>query len=239
MNQRIYQHLLSNLSMFDDVSKDTVLSDLPWDDKQQARFRNVFADDFKITDPKLDGTLEEAVNDCEEKWIKIWFSGGWTPRTDIYEYTGWKIVDVINAMDPRKVLDVGCGFHPFKDKIKNIIGIDKYNSAADVVVDILDYEGEPESYDAIIAFGSINFGTYDDIERAMKKVFGLLAPGGRLFMRVNYGFRDRVSENKGYNWIDLYPWDIETATKLANDHNVKLIAYKRDNGHRDYIEYAK
>ena len=42
-------------------------------------------------------------------------------------------------LKPRKVLTLGCGYHEFKGKIDNLIGIDPYNSNADIEVKLLDY----------------------------------------------------------------------------------------------------
>jgi carboxypeptidase Taq len=89
------------------------------------------------------------------------FSEIWKPRTGDYDYTGWQLADEINALNPESVLDVGCGYHPFKGRIPNLIGIDPYNNCADFMVDILDYKVKPASHDHIIALGSINFNSQD------------------------------------------------------------------------------
>ena len=56
-----------------------------------------------------------------------------------YKYSGLKLIDEVNSLNPRRVLDIGCGYHEFKDKIHNLVGIDPYNDAADIHVKLLDH----------------------------------------------------------------------------------------------------
>ena len=212
---------------------------MPWTPKRLEKFINFIKQDFNVDSVDLSGDFSTVINKLEADWSKRFWNGIWQHRTEVYQYTGWGIVDVINKTNPRKVLDVGCGFNQFKNRIQNLVGIDPYNNCADYMVDIIDFIDTPESYDAIIVFGSINFGEYNDVEIRMKRVFELLAPGGKIYMRVNPGIRDRTYENIMFNWVNLYPWDFATANKLAKDYNIKLNAYKQDNGNRVYIEYEK
>jgi SAM-dependent methyltransferase len=165
---------------------------------------------------------------------RFWGQGVWQPRTDVYQYTGWNIVDEINKREPRKVLDVGCGYNQFKPRIPNLIGIDKFNNSADYMVDILDFNVEPESFDAVIVFGSINFGDWDDMSIRYKKVFELLAPGGRVYVRANPGH-----SHKNGPWIDIFPWSFEHAHNIAKENNVELVQFKQDNGERLFFMFEK
>ena len=107
------------------------------------------------------GTLRSIVDDLSERYILRFFGEIWKPRTGDYEHTGWDLADEINGLNPERVLDVGCGYHPFKGRIPNIVGIDPYNDQADYMVDILDFHMHRGQWDAIIALGSINFNTAD------------------------------------------------------------------------------
>jgi cyclopropane fatty-acyl-phospholipid synthase-like methyltransferase len=127
------------------------------------------------------------------------------------------------------VLDVGCGYNPFKERIPNLIGIDPYNNCADFMIDILDYNVEPESFDHVIALGSINFNSRNDFEIRFKKTVELLKPGGKLWMRANPGLEhDGVkTPNKG-PWVEIFPWSFEIAHELANTHGLTLELMKKD-----------
>lgn len=83
-------------------------------------------------------------------------------------------------------LDVGCGDNLFKKYSSNgcFIGLDPYNKNADWMVDILDYK-TPIKYKLIICFGSINFYDMKWVDDRMRKVFSILAPKGRICMKVN------------------------------------------------------
>jgi SAM-dependent methyltransferase len=249
VNKKIFNHLvkkineLLNLPKHEEIKKQinekTIVLDLPWTPKRVENFIKTIQKDFNVDTVDLSGSLETVTNKLDSEWSKRFWNGLWQPRTEVYQYTGWGIVDVVNKMNPKKVLDIGCGFNQFKNRIQNLVGIDPFNNSADYMVDILDFVDTPESYDVIIIFGSINFGDYEDVEIRMKRAFSLLAPGGKIFMRVNPGIVDRAFENHGYNWVNHYPWDFATAKKLATENNIKLIAYKQDNGNRNYIEYEK
>jgi len=104
-----------------------------------------------------------------------------------------------------------------------LVGIDPYNNCADFQVDILDYRVEPESYDHIIALGSINFNSRADIELRFGATVNLLAPGGRLWMRVNPGH-----SHKNGPWVEIFPWSFEIAYEFAKNYNLTLETVKQD-----------
>ena len=59
-------------------------------------------------------SANKVVNANNEQLIR--FSG--------FQYSGFSLVDEINALNPSIVLDSGCAYNLFKGKIKNLIGID-------------------------------------------------------------------------------------------------------------------
>ena len=84
------------------------------------------------------------------------------------------------------ILDVGCGDNLFKKHLQvgYFVGLDPYNSKADAIIDILDFD-YPVKFDLIICYGSINFYDIKWIDDRMKKVFSLLSKGGTICMKVN------------------------------------------------------
>jgi hypothetical protein len=105
---------------------------------------------------------------------------------------------------------VGCGYHPFKGRITNIIGIDPYNNCADYEVDILDYKVKPESHDVIMALGSINFNSRDEIESRFAHCVALLKPGGKFFLRANPGITHKTGP-----YVEIFPWTFEVVNEFA------------------------
>ena len=243
MNQKIYQYVWEKLSesfkleKYNDIRSsiraDTVLDQLPWTPKRWENFKNQISDHFDLS-INYTGTLSEIIEDIDEKYKqRFWGEGVWQPRTNQFQYTGWQIAEEINKQNPVAVLDVGCGYNQFKSQIPNLIGIDKYNNNADYMVGILEYNVS-EKYDAIIAFGSINFGTYQDISEQFAKVFELLAPGGRVYVRANPGIT-----HKNGPYIDIFGYNFEIANQIATENNAKMITFKKDNGDRLYFVYER
>lgn len=243
MNNKIFNFLMENVKqsfilpkyqhIADKIDKDSTLLDLPWTPKKLEKLVDRLENTFDFT-TDLTGTLQDVTNDIDKKYSARFWGGIWQPRTEIYQYTGWNVVDTINKANPKAVLDVGCGFNQFKARIPNLVGIDAYNNSADYMVDILDYAVPDNTYDHVIVFGSINFGTFDDIDKRFKKVIALTAPNGTIYVRANPG----VAHKNG-PWIDIFPWNFDSAFKIAELHNCELVTFKKDNGDRLYFQLRK
>jgi SAM-dependent methyltransferase len=178
--------------------------------------------------------LREIVNDLSERYTHRFFAEIWKPRTGDYEHTGWELADEINKLNPEKVLDVGCGYHPFKGRIHNLVGIDPYNNCADYEVDILEYKVRPESHDVIIALGSINFNSRDEIESRFAHCVSLLKPGGKFFLRANPGITHKTGP-----YVEIFNWTFEVVNEFAETYNLTLDTYKKDANDRLYFVYTK
>lgn len=243
MNNKIFNYLVKNLSdtfslpkyneICNNLNRETVIADLPWTPARYKKFTEVVNRNFDL-DINFNGTISDVTHDIDQKYSARFWGGIWQPRTEVYQFTGWNIVDLINKANPKAVLDVGCGFNQFKSRISNLVGIDAYNQSADYMVDILDYNVPNESYDHVIVFGSINFGDFDDINTRFKKVIDLTMTGGKIYVRANPGH-----VHKNGPWIEIYPWDFDTAYKIAQIYNCELSSFKKDNGDRLYFELKK
>jgi SAM-dependent methyltransferase len=243
VNRKIFNFVFKNLKECfnlpkyaqarESISVNTMVLSLPWTPKKLEKFIALLNDTFDV-DINIDLSVSMLVADIDTKYSSRFWGGIWQPRTEVYQYTGWNIVDRINNSNPKAVLDVGCGFNQFKARIQNLIGIDAFNNSADFMVDILDYNVPNESYDHVIVFGSINFGDFSDIEAKFKKVVDLTMPGGTIYVRANPG-----EIHKNGQWVDIYPWDFETAYNIAVLNNCKLESFKKDNGNRLYFELIK
>jgi cyclopropane fatty-acyl-phospholipid synthase-like methyltransferase len=144
------------------------------------------------------------------------------------------LAEEVNKLNPKNVLDVGCGYHPFKGRIQNLIGIDPYNNCADYEVDILDYKVKPASHDHIIALGSINFNSKADIEARFSHCVNLLETGGRFYLRANPGVTHKTGP-----YVDIFPWTFEIVNEFAEKYNLKLETFKQDANSRLYFVYTK
>ena len=241
MNTKIFNLITKNLQLAFNLPKyaalsidaDTQVQDLPWTPARYRKFKDAVEAELSLPCDYV-GTLRSIVDDLSERYILRFFSEIWKPRTGDYEHTGWELVDQINRLNPERVLDVGCGYHPFKGRIQNIIGIDPYNNCADYEVDILEYKVKPESHDVIIALGSINFNSRDEIEARFSHCVDLLKTGGRFFLRANPGITHRTGP-----YVEIFPWTFEVVNEFAETYNLHLDTYKKDANDRLYFVYTK
>lgn len=243
MNKKIFNYLVKNLHdafnlqkydiVRDKIGEQTIVSLLPWTPRRYEKFQDTINDTFDLQ-VNFSGSLVDITNDIDTKYCARFWGGIWQPRTEVYQYSGWNIVDKINKANPTAVLDVGCGFNQFKARIPNLIGIDAFNNNADYMVDILDYNIPNETYDHVIVFGSINFGEFNDVSIRMKKVIDLTRPNGIIYVRANPGY-----EHKNGQWIDIFPWSFDYAYKISQLYNCELSSFKKDNGDRLYFELRK
>jgi hypothetical protein len=238
MNTKIFTLLQKNLQTAFNLPKyanivideTTCVDGLPWTPARYRKFKDAVEAELGLPSDYV-GTLKDITHDISERYINRFFGEIWKPRTNDYDYTGWGLVEQVNALNPRSVLDVGCGYHPFKGRINNLVGIDPYNNCADYMVDILDYVGQ---HDVVIALGSINFNSKDEIESRFKKCVDLLDVGGKFYLRANPGITHKTGP-----YVDIFPWSFEVVKEFADKYNLKLLEFKKDNNDRLYFSYEK
>jgi len=241
MNTKIFNLLVQNLHTAFALPKyanisidaDTQVQDLPWTPARYRKFKDAVEAELSLPCDYI-GTLRSIVDDLSERYILRFFSEIWKPRTGDYEHTGWELADEINKLNPERVLDVGCGYHPFKGRINNLVGIDPYNNCADYEVDILDYKVKPESHDVIIALGSINFNSRDEIQARFGHCVDLLKTGGKFYLRANPGITHKTGP-----YVEIFNWTFEVVNEFAELYNLHLDTYKKDANDRLYFVYTK
>jgi hypothetical protein len=242
MNTKIFALIEKNLKqafnlpkyqkISDAIDENTVVDQLPWTPARYSKFKD--AVELELSLPcEYRGTLKEIVADLSERYTKRFFGEIWKPRTGDYDYTGWELAEEITKQNPRAVLDVGCGYHPFKGRIPNLVGIDPYNNCADYEVDILEYRVK-HKYDHIMALGSINFNSKDEIEQRFSHCVDLLDTGGKFYLRANPGIPHKTGP-----YVDIFPWTFEIVNEFADKYNLKLETFKRDANDRLYFVYIK
>jgi len=238
MNTKIFSLLQKNLQFafnlpkYANISIDeaTVVDRLPWTPARYRKFKDAVEAELSLPCDYI-GTLKDITDELSERYIHRFFAEIWKPRTNDYDYTGWLLADEVNQLNPKSVLDVGCGYHPFKGRINNIVGIDPYNNCADYMVDILDYAGV---HDVIIALGSINFNSRDEIEARFKKCVDTLETDGKFYLRANPGITHKTGP-----YVDIFPWSFAIVKEFADKYNLKLETFKQDANNRLYFVYTK
>lgn len=238
MNTKIFNLLTKNLQEAFNLPKyqnilideNTVVDKLPWTPARYRKFKDAVEAELSLP-CDYTGSLKEITDDLSDRYIHRFFAEIWKPRTNDYDYTGWELAEEVNKLNANSVLDVGCGYHPFKGRINNLVGIDPYNNCADYMVDILDYVG---SHDVIIALGSINFNSKDEIEARFKKCVDILDTGGKFYLRANPGIPHKTGP-----YVDIFPWSFEVVKEFASKYNLHLDTFKKDANDRLYFVYSK
>ena len=199
----------------------------------------------KITDPYIQetfgvtvkrcDTLEEYTQAIDDACLHRYFSKYWQNDMKKWEYSGVALIDEVNNLKPRAVLDVGCGYNEFKGKINNLIGIDPYNDRADMQVSAMEYKTD-KLFDVVLCLGSVNFGNREKIIAEVGKCVNLLADGGTMFFRVNPGIQHDRPEA---NWIEFFAWNVPTIIELAEMFNLQVLDIRDDTNQRKYFVYKK
>ena len=93
---------------------------------------------------------------------------------------------------------------------------------------------KPGSHDHIIALGSINFNSKDEIQARFAHCVTLLMTGGKFYLRANPGISHKTGP-----YVDIFSWTFEVANEFAETYNLKLLEFKRDANDRLYFVYQK
>jgi hypothetical protein len=181
------------------------------------------------------GSMPDLGEQIDKACLRKYFSKIWQPETKKFKYSGLAIIDEVNNLNPKNVIDIGCGYNEFKGKIKNLVGIDPYNDKADVSVHTLDYKPDVE-YDVAICLGSINFGSSDKILSELQAVVNMVKDNGLLYFRVNPGIQHKPTESR---WINFYDWDPVFISNAANYLNCEVLTLRQDDNNRLYFVLRK
>jgi len=180
-------------------------------------------------------TLEQYAEAIDVACLHKYFSKYWENDIKKWKYSGLALIDEVNSLKPRAVLDVGCGYNEFRGKIDNLIGIDPYNEQADLLVSTLDYKTD-QKFDVMLCLGSINFGDRDKIIAEVGRCVDLLADGGTMFFRVNPGVQHNKPEAR---WIEFFAWNVPFIIELSEIFNLKILDIRDDSNQRKYFIYRK
>jgi len=190
---------------------------------------NVWVDDVSFNH------IGELVDKVDSKVLEQYFGKVWQPELKKYKYSGLALVDEVNKLNPKNVLDVGCGYNEFRGNIHNLTGLDPYNPKADIIEGIMDYD-PGITYDVVLCLGSINFGDTNKILDELERVVKLTSPGGKIFFRVNPGLKHDPMEA---DWIQFYDWTPTFIINTADFLGVTVLDLRTDYKNRMYFVWAK
>jgi len=175
-----------------------------------------------------------------QEYLNNYFNTVWRGRNrslDQYQYSGWELIGKVRPGE--RVLDVGCGDNPFKDRIANLVGIDPAFPEADYKMTIGQFRAEhyAQKFNVAFCLGSINFGSREDIERQISDVVAMLRNyDSRIYWRCNPGRQDHG--NSECEEIEFYPWSFEEHIRLAEKFNFQIVELEWDTNNRIYAEWV-
>jgi len=170
--------------------------------------------------------------------LKQFFGETWN-QTEVDPH----VVKIIAEAD--SVIDVGCGFNPYKKFHQNLIGIDIVNTKADWVGDILDWPAWERKYDVAICYGVLHFNSYDWIRKRLEWVLEHTAPNAQILMKVNPTPKEDQGESLRSSeviWFDK--WNKGLADHFAQMYNLEVWNWREwknpaDNSIRYKFDYRK
>jgi hypothetical protein len=153
-------------------------------------------------------SANKVVNANNEQLIR--FSG--------FQYSGFSLVDEINALNPSIVLDSGCAYNLFKGKIKNLIGIDVVDyQTNDLTVNIRNTTFfRYNSIDVILALGSLHYDVKAEVILDIEAMVKLLKPKGILIIRTQIFDIDPLGAK-------CFKWKTHDIQTIGDMFNLKLI----------------
>ncbi len=181
-----------------------------------------------LTEPS---DIEQLVNVLDKRVMHRYFGndGNWKPNNKNFGASGDALIEKVNALEPKNVLDIGCGYNLLKGKIKNLHGIDPYNTLADEIIDLMDVRLDGQ-FDVVLCLGSINFGCETEIKRKVAKAVSLCRPSGHIFWRVNPGL---THTREGAEWVDFFEWDENKLRELAEENDCECVDVQEDRWRKD------
>ena len=167
--------------------------------------------------------------------MESYFNGKWQDQNFAnLTYSGYQLVDYVNSLEPRSVLDIGCGYNRFKNKIHKLIGVDPYNKAADIPLP-LEKICTTMKYDVVLALGSINFGDESVIDNQMKiidKIFDREA-----IFRVNPGIPHDWADVADIQGIHWYPWTKDKIYAIADHYKYNVKRFEEEHVSQGHLRY--
>jgi hypothetical protein len=99
-------------------------------------------------------------------------------------YTGLGLVESVNSLNPRLVLDIGCGQNFYKHKIKNLVGIDIFGKDCDLQFDYFSSDYDVKA-DVILMLGVLEYGSPDEVQQKLQRIKQNCQAKTQVFFRFN------------------------------------------------------
>lgn len=169
--------------------------------------------------------MEKIITDIDQTFIESGHLISELFNDDYYEKitcSGF-VIEKSLSLNPKLVIDAGCGHNLYKNKIPNLIGFDPGDfEGTDFKSTILEADFNLESADVVLALGSIHFISKPYIRKNVKKMLSWLKPGGLIICRANYETEFIKKCFALGNPKRIVPWSINFLNELTVENNLIL-----------------
>lgn len=160
--------------------------------------------------------------------INDFYHTNWKSNFHKFRNSGFNLVDEINQLNPNLVIDAGCGENPLKGKIKNLVGFDPVHEQADFISTIESAPFSDACADVVLALGSVNFGSRNNVLGQLAILKSWVRHGGRIYMR---GCPGDGYDNDGIEW---FKWSVKDIESFADILDLEILSDIKI----DYFEVA-
>ena len=160
-----------------------------------------------------------------QKLLNEYFASVWKPSTSGFGETGFNLANEVK--DDEWVLDVGCGYNPFKQYLGDrLYAFDPAIAYGNELCSLEDFNSAGNQWDVVLCMGSINFGDEDHIASQIEKVVSLTKKGGRIYWRQNPGEADH--DNEECKPVPFFEWNKEHNYAFAARFGCQVVDYDID-----------
>ena len=178
----------------------------------------------------------------DQKLVNEYFAFSWKGGDN------WTITNTSNIaseIGPNEtVLDVGCGYNPFKPLLGDrLYSFDPAIAYGNELCSLEDFNSAGNQWDVVLCMGSINFGDEDHIASQIEKVVSLTKKGGRIYWRQNPGEADH--DNEECKSVPFFKWSAERNYSFATRFGCQVVDIKVDYNRKNsdrirlYAEWIK
>lgn len=138
------------------------------------------------------------------------------------------LIPFLQSLNAKLIIDVGCGTNPYKEHVNNLIGLDVGNyTEADINLSCQEVNQlnifQKNCADAVLALGSINFGTWEDVKDQINICVDWCKPGGYILLRAR--LNDHTELNLKKNFLQ-YGWKVQDIYDLTSEWEDRVEFYK-------------
>lgn len=128
------------------------------------------------------------------------------------------LIPWLKGLNSNLIIDVGCGTNPYKEHVNNLIGLDAANyPEADINLSAEEVHQlnifQNNCADVVLALGSINFGSRQDVEHQLRICVDWCKPGGYIVCRARLNDHTELNRKKGFI---QYGWKVEDIYDITN-----------------------